>query len=149
MENCEDNMDETPRQASAFLYYCTMKNRNLRQFAKEFGISTSTAGVWSKEKNWQERIKVIEFDAAQQLIDIVVKDWVETRAYLLRVLMKQVIDGVDAGVKPTSTRDMVAAIREIRSMMGEAGGDADEKREVIVYTRTVTDDEGSKGNTDL
>ena len=140
-------MNETPRQAAAFLYYATMKHRNLRQCAKDFGVSPSTIGVWSKEKNWQERVKAMEFEAAEQLIDVVVKDWVQTKAYLLRVLMKQVIDGVEAGVKPTSTRDMVAAIREIRSMMGDVI-DEESVRDVIQFVRKLSD-ETSQSDEDI
>lgn len=142
------NMEETPRQRAAFLFYATMTKRNLRKFAKEFGVSISTAGVWSRELNWQERARKFDFDTAEQLQNIVIGDWVEVKAYLLRVLMKQVIDGVDAGIKPKSTGEMVAAIREIRSMMGDVAEDEDRRVE-IVYTRTVTDGETGAGNEGL
>ena len=46
-------------------------------------------------------------------------EWIETKAYLLKVALEQVKKGRDAGVVPTSTRDMMAAIKEARSIMGE------------------------------
>ena len=46
-------------------------------------------------------------------------EWIETKAYLLKVALEQVKKGRDAGVEPTSTRDMMAAIKEARSIMGE------------------------------
>lgn len=138
-------MEETPKQAAAFLYYCTMPKRNLRQFARDFGVSMSTAGVWSRELNWQERVKEFDFKTTSQLQEIVIKNWAETKAYLLRVLMKQIIDGVDAGIKPKNTHEMVSAIREVRSMMGDdMCGDV--VREQIVFAR---DDETGEGDTDI
>jgi len=141
-------MKETPRHVAAFSYYCTMPKRNLRLFAKNFGVSLSTAGTWSREFGWKERTRDFDFRATSQLQEIVIKDWVETKAYLLRVLMKQVIDGCDAGIKPRSTGELVAAIREIRSIMGEDITTESIRREGIVFTRVVSDEEGS-GNQDL
>lgn len=141
-------MEETPRQLAAFYYYCTMPNRNLRQLAKEFGISSSTVGVWSRELKWQTRVEEFETDTATTLREVVIGDWVETKAYLLRVLMKQVIDGVKDGIKPKNTTEMVAAIREIRSMMGDSMPDEVSKRVEIVYSR-IKDGETSTGDEDL
>ena len=141
-------MEETPRQRAAFLYYATMPKRNLRQLAKEFGVGTSTLSVWSRELYWQDRVKKFDYEAAEQLQHIVLGDWVETKAYLLRVLMKQVIDGVKDGIKPKTTTEMVAAIREIRSMMGDEMPDEMSKRVEIVYSR-IKDGEASTGNSDL
>lgn len=141
-------MEETPRQLAAFYYYCTMPNRNLRQLAKEFNISSSTVGVWSRELNWQTRVEEFETDTATSLREVVIKDWVDTKAYLLRVLMKQVQDGVKEGIKPRNTTEMVAAIREIRSMMGDSMPDEVSKRVEIVYSR-IKDEETGTGNKDL
>jgi len=133
-------MDETPHHQAAFMYYCTMKQRNLRQLARDFNISVTTAGNWSREFTWQERVKQFDFETAEQLQEIVIKDWVTTKAYLIRVLMKQVIDGVQDGVKPKTTSDMVAAIREIRAMMGDDMYDS-VKRDGIMFTRVITNEE--------
>ena len=141
-------MKETPRHVAAFSYYCTMPKRNLRLFAEGFGVSLSTAGSWSKAFDWKRRTKEFDFKATSQLQEIVIKDWVETKAYLLRVLMKQIIDGVDAGIKPKSTGEMVAAIREIRSIMGDEITTESIVREGIVFTRVVSG-EGSTGHEDL
>lgn len=139
-------MKETSRQAAAFLYYATMPKRNLRQFAKDFGVGLSTASVWSRELEWQKRVNEFDFDTVSKLNDVVIGDWVETKAYLLRVLMKQIIDGVDAGIKPKSTIEMVAAIREVRSIMGDEMFD-EMKREKIVFTRKI--DETGVGDEDI
>lgn len=141
-------MEETPRQLAAFYYYCTMPHRNLRQLAKEFGISSSTVGVWSRELNWQTRVEEFETDTATSLREIVIGDWVQTKAYLLRVLMRQVIDGVKDGIKPRNTTEMVAAIREIRSMMGDSMPDEGSKRVEIVYSR-MSDEKSGEGDPDL
>ena len=141
-------MEETPRQLAAFYYYCTMPHRNLRQLAKEFGISSSTVGVWSRELNWQTRVEEFETDTATALREVVIGDWVETKAYFLRVLMKQVIDGVKDGIKPRNTTEIIAAIREIRSMMGDEMPDEMSKRVEIVYSR-IKDEETSSGDKDL
>lgn len=141
-------MEETPRQRAAFLYYATMPKRNLRQLAKEFGVGTSTLSVWSREMHWQDRVKKFDYEAAEQLQHIVLGDWVETKAYLLRVLMKQVIDGVKDGIKPKTTTEMVAAIREIRSMMGDSMPDEGNKRVEIVYSR-MTDEKIGAGHEDI
>ena len=141
-------MEETPRQRAAFLYYATMPNRNLRQLAREFGVGVSTLSVWSRELHWQDRVKKFDYEAAEQLQHIVIGDWVETKAYLLRVLMKQVVDAVKDGIKPKTTTEVVAAIREIRSMMGDEMPDEANKRVDIVYTR-MKDGEASQGNSDL
>ena len=47
-------------------------------------------------------------------------EWIDAKAYLLKVALEQVKKGRDAGVIPTSTRDMMAAIKEARSIMGES-----------------------------
>jgi hypothetical protein len=105
-------------------------------------------GVWSRELNWQTRVEEFETDTATALREVVIGDWVETKAYLLRVLMKQVLDGVKAGIKPRNTTEMVAAIREIRSMMGDEMPDEMSKRVEIVYSR-IKDEEKDPSHPDL
>ena len=141
--------NETPKHIAAFYYYCTMKNRTLKGLADDMGISPNTACIWSKSFNWAERVKKFDKDAVVALRGLVLEDWAKTKAHLLRVLMEQVNAGVDAGIKPTSTKEIVAAIREIRNLMGEDDHTKDDRNEVIVYTRTITNDETGSGNTDI
>lgn len=66
-------------------------------------------------------------------------EWIETKAYLLRVLLEQVKKGRDDGVIPTSTRDLVAAIKEARSIMGES----DKVEITATHRHELSDDPGT------
>jgi hypothetical protein len=56
-------MKETPKAAKAFEEYCAMQDRSLRKLEDKTGTKLSQLGVWSREHNWQERIKI--YDAEQ------------------------------------------------------------------------------------
>lgn len=111
-------MTEKLKHREAFEYYCI--HRNLRQVGKKFNVSQTSLNKWSKEFNWRERLMVWDQKTQEGVNEKMMPEWIEVKSYLLKTLIEQVKLGREDGVKPTSTRDMTAAIREIRSMMGES-----------------------------
>ena len=81
--------------------------------------SARTLKDWSKKYGWQERVMLHDQEVQKGVQEKMMPEWIETKAYLLKVALEQVKKGRDAGVVPTSTRDMMAAIKEARSIMGE------------------------------
>ena len=60
--------DETLLHQEAFeFYYTTGAARNLKQVGQKFGVSSTTAGLWSTSFNWQERIKLRDIENARKL----------------------------------------------------------------------------------
>jgi len=86
--------------------------------------SERTLKDWSGKYGWQERVMLNDQAVQKGVRETILPEWIETKAYLLKVALEQVKKGRDEGVVPTSTRDMMAAIKEARSIMGEdVGGD--------------------------
>jgi hypothetical protein len=82
--------------------------------------SYPTLKNWSKAGNWVEKCLIRDKEINQGVQEKMMPEWIETKAYLLKVALEQVKKGRDAGVVPASTRDMMAAIKEARSIMGES-----------------------------
>ena len=81
--------------------------------------SYPTLKNWSKNDNWVERCLIRDKEISQGVQEKMMPEWIDAKAYLLKVALEQVKKGRDAGVEPSSTRDMMAAIKEARSIMGE------------------------------
>ena len=81
--------------------------------------SYPTLKKWCRTYNWVEKCLIRDKEITQGVQEKMMPEWVETKAYLLKVALEQVKKGRDAGVAPSSTRDMMAAIKEARSIMGE------------------------------
>lgn len=141
-------MKETAERREAFHKYCVMEQRSYRTLAKEVGVGASTITAWAREFNWEARVDIFDKETAGALRNKLLTDWTEMRLALLNVLMDQIDAATKAKVRPTTTRDMVAAIREIRSMVGDVAEDKS-NREGIEYVRTITNDETSDSDTDI
>ena len=108
------------------IYYSLGSSRSLQMLLEhlkekqpEHAPSLDTLKKWSSGYNWQERVLLMEQDVRDSLDKKMATDWAEIKAYFLKTLTEQVKLGRDAGVAPERTTDMVAAIKEARSMMGE------------------------------
>lgn len=116
-------MKEQQRHRDAYCYYRDMGEtegkRSLAKVAKKFSVSETSINKWNKELNWQEKVMLHDQAIAKGVQEKMMPEWIETKAYLLKVALEQVKKGRDAGVEPSSTRDMMAAIKEARSIMGE------------------------------
>jgi hypothetical protein len=139
---------ETNKHREALLYYCAMEKRDYEALALHFGYGVRTVKRWADDFEWERQVDQFDKEVIEELRWNVIEDWVKVKAYLLGVLMDQVREGVESGIAPKNTKDVIAAIREIRSMMGDVA-EANAPLEGIVYTRTLTNDEGSTGNTDI
>ncbi len=51
--------------------------------------------------------------------EIMMPDWIKTKAKMLKVLLNQIDKSVDDGISPANTRDVVALVHEVRGIMGE------------------------------
>ena len=112
-------MIERQKHLDAYAIYRDMEHRNLRAVGRKCGVSETAITNWSREFNWQERVMLHDQELHKGVQEKMMPEWIETKAYLLKVALEQVKKGRDAGVVPTSTRDMMAAIKEARSIMGE------------------------------
>ena len=112
-------MKEQPRHVAAYEFYRDMPKRSLAKVAQKFGVSETSINKWNKAFNWQERVMLHDQEVQKGVREKMMPEWIETKAYLLKVALEQVKKGRDVGVIPSSTRDMMAAIKEARSIMGE------------------------------
>ena len=116
-------MKEQQKHRDAYEYYrdmpATEGKRSIAKVAKKFSVSETSVNKWNKAFQWQQRVMLHDQEVQKGLQEKMMPEWVETKAYLLKVALEQVKKGRDAGVSPASTRDMMAAIKEARSMMGE------------------------------
>lgn len=116
-------MKEQQRHRDAYEYYrdmpATEGKRSIAKVAKRFSVSETSVNKWNKAFNWQEKVMLHDQKVQEGVQDKMMPEWIETKAYLLKVALEQVKKGRDEGVVPTSTRDMMAAIKEARSIMGE------------------------------
>ena len=113
-------MQEKPKHVAAYEFYRDLKKRTYPTVAAELSVSVTSVKKWAKEFNWQERVMLHDQEVQKGVQEKMMPEWIETKAYLLKVALEQVKKGRDAGVVPTSTRDMMAATKEARSIMGES-----------------------------
>lgn len=110
--------NETDRHREAFEAYCEL--RNYSKVAEQFGVTRMAVNKWKRAFDWENRVMLRDQEIAKGVKEKMLPVWIETKAHMLKVLIEQVKKGRDAGVVPTSTRDLVAAVKEIRSIMGES-----------------------------
>lgn len=112
-------MQEQPKHVAAYEFYRDLPKRSYHEVSRKFTCSMTSVKKWAKAFNWQERVMLHDQEVQKGVQEKMLPEWIETKAYLLKVALEQVKKGRDAGVVPTSTRDMMAAIKEARSIMGE------------------------------
>lgn len=109
---------ETDRHKMAFEAFYEL--RNYAAVAKKFGVSRSAVDNWKNAFDWDQRTILRDQEIAKGVKEKLLPEWIDMKAYLLKTLIEQVKKARDAGVEPQSTRDIVAAVKEIRSIMGES-----------------------------
>jgi len=109
---------ETERHKMAFEAFFEL--RNYAAVAVKFGVTRSAVDNWKKAFDWENRVMLRDQEIARGLKEKLLPEWIDMKAYLLKTLLEQVKKASDAGIEPTTTRDIVAAIKEIRSIMGES-----------------------------
>lgn len=121
-------MKETPKHNDAYAFYRDMQKRSLAKVAEKCSVSETSINKWNKAFNWQERVMLHDQEVQKGVQEKMMPEWIDAKAYLLKVALEQVKKGRNDGVIPTSTRDMMAASKEARSIMGEdTGTDANAK----------------------
>ena len=113
-------MKETPRHIAAYEFYRDQDKRSIAKVAIEFSVAETSINKWKKAVNWQERVMLHDQEILRGVQEKMMPEWIETKAFFLKTLLDQVKIGVAEGIFPQNTRDMVAAIKEARSIMGES-----------------------------
>ena len=132
------------------IYYGMGTSRSLQKLLEKLNKhcpdkapSLTTLKQWSRHGNWVEQCMLTDQEIASGVKEKMLPEWIEVKSYLLKTLIEQVKKGREAGVSPENTRDMVAAIKEIRAMMGESDS-ADVNItgiEYVPYNKSVEDNE--------
>ena len=112
-------MIEQPKHTAAYGLYRDLDKRNYQAVADKLSVSMTSVKKWGKEFHWQERVMLHDKEIADGVQKKMMPEWIEMKAYLLKTLLEQVKKARDDNIAPQNTRDIVAAIKEIRSMMGE------------------------------
>lgn len=123
-------MQEKPQHVDAYHAYRDMMPRNVRQLARILGVSEGSVGTWKREFGWKERLMLHDKAVQDGLNETFIDDWVQIKADLLRAAIDQVQLGKDLKIAPQTTRDMMAASKEARSIMGESDHKIDVTAEV-------------------
>ncbi|MCK5609299.1 hypothetical protein KAR91_45925, partial [Candidatus Pacearchaeota archaeon] len=108
------------------IYFSMGSSRSFERLIKQleeshpgFVPSMVTIKTWSSKGEWKNRVKSQDEDIRQGVLEKLLPDWIDIKKELLDTLLDQVRQGREQGVTPENTRDLVAAVREIRSIMGE------------------------------
>jgi len=116
-------MKEQQRHRDAYGYYrdmgATEGKRSLAKVAKKFSVSETSINKWNAAFDWQEKVMLHDQEVQKGVQEKMMPEWIDAKAYLLKVALEQVKRGRNEGVVPASTRDMMAASKEARSIMGE------------------------------
>jgi hypothetical protein len=81
--------------------------------------SLSTLKKWHKEDEWKLQCMMQDKEIRDGVKEIMMPDWIKTKAKMLKVLLNQIDKSVDDGISPANTRDVVALVHEVRGIMGE------------------------------
>ena len=121
------------------IYYDMGQFRSLPELIKKLNIthpgkvpSYDTLKRWSRNDEWKLQIMMLDKEIKEGVREKMIPEWIETKVFLLKTLMDQVKKGNDDGVAPESTKDLVAASKEIRALMGE-GDDSRDTRTKIQF----------------
>lgn len=125
-------MQEKQKHLDAYAFYRDMPKRNLREVGRRLGVSGTSITNWSTEFNWQERVLLFDQEVHKGVQEKALPDAINLKAYLLKVQLEQIKLGREAGVIPTTSREMTAGIKEARSIMGE---DTDIDNKVTIYVK--------------
>ena len=74
---------------------------------------------WSSKYSWQSQVMIMDKAVGDGLVDTLVPAWVELKAELIEIMVNQIRAGVEKGIAPENTRDMVALMKELRSLVGD------------------------------
>lgn len=129
------------------IYFSMGSSRSFERLIKQleeshpgFVPSMITIKTWSSKGEWKNRVKSQDEDIRQGVLEKLLPDWIDIKKELLDTLLEQVREGRKLKVAPENTRDIVAAVREIRSIMGEGDG-VDISISKIEYVPYVASDE--------
>jgi len=112
-------MKEQQKHVAAYEFYRDMQKRSYLAVASKCTVSLTSIKKWAKAFNWQERVMLHDQEVQKGVQEKMMPEWIDAKAYLLKVALEQVKRGRNEGVVPVSTRDMMAASKEARSIMGE------------------------------
>ncbi len=129
------------------IYYSMGTSRSLQRLFDKLNRhcpdktpSLTTLKQWSRHENWVEQCMLTDKEVADGIKEKMLPEWIKVKAELFDALISQVRAGVAAGIEPENTRDVVAAVREIRAMMGE-GDDLKEIKTKVQFEFVESDNE--------
>jgi len=98
--------------------------------------SYPTLKNWAKTGDWNNLCEGRDGEIVQQVTDVLMPAWVDVKVNLIQAFVGQIETAVKSGIVPENTRDLVAASKEIRALLGEP-----DKHEVVNITKhEVSDD---------
>jgi hypothetical protein len=81
--------------------------------------SLSTLKKWHKEDEWKLQCMMMDKEIRDGVKEKMMPEWIEVKVTLLKTFMNQIKKAKEADITPENTRDLVAASKEIRALMGE------------------------------
>ena len=94
-------------------------NRNVLALSRELGISRQSISKWRDEFKWKKRCADRDAGIAAQVNAVMTPQYAATKVLLIQTLLNQIQEAIKAGIKPESSRDLVAVSKELRALMGD------------------------------
>jgi hypothetical protein len=115
---------ENMEQKEGFEYYYSLgKERNLTKVADEFGKAHRTVAEWSRQFNWQERVRERDEEVGEKLkekaIDTVVEEKAKYRKIIKLAVTEFVKEMQNGNIKPQNIMDLERLIKLDLTLMGE------------------------------
>ena len=99
-------MKEQQRHRDAYEYYrdmpATEGKRSIAKVAKRFSVSETSVNKWNKAFNWQEKVMLHDQKVQEGVQDKMMPEWIETKAYLLKVALANIHPGHDGSDQRSS-----------------------------------------------
>jgi hypothetical protein len=115
---------ENMEQKEGFEYYYSLGNdRNLQKVADEFEKAYRTIAEWSRQFNWQERVRERDDEVGEKLkeksIDTVVEEKAKYRKIIKLAVTEFVKEMQNGNIKPQNIMDLERLIKLDLTLMGE------------------------------
>lgn len=100
--------------------------------------SLDTLKKWYQQDEWKLQAMMMDKEINEGVREKMMPEWIEVKVMLLKTFMNQIKKAKEADITPENTRDLVAASKEIRALMGE-GDNIDVSGSVDVVSIYIPD----------
>jgi len=116
--------EETLLHQQAFdFYYALGADRNLTQAGQKFEVRKSTAGLWSKSFDWQDRIKLRDIEISKKIQQKTDTTIISTKANYRKIIQASISTYVDElknkHITVRTIRDLVDLMKLDLELLGE------------------------------